>query len=193
MNYLGHLLVVPDRGLLTLGNLLGDFVKGRLDQVQPIEFRLGLQLHRELDGFADSHPLTIQSRTRVSPARRRIAGVLVDIFYDHFLAPAFDPEPHRAALLPFAPHLPPTINHLPDRLLSSRWLGSYRTVDGIAAVLAQMERRRPRPLGLLGAEEELTLHYDLWREEALAFHHHARAHATARATQLLLDLQRHRV
>ena len=43
-------------------------------------------LHRRIDNFADTHPAFRRSRGRVSAARRRVGGVMVDMFYDHFLA-----------------------------------------------------------------------------------------------------------
>ena len=43
-------------------------------------------LHRRIDSFADTHPAFRRSRGRVSAARRRVAGIMVDMFYDHFLA-----------------------------------------------------------------------------------------------------------
>lgn len=193
MNYLGHLLVVPHRGLVTLGNLLGDFVKGRLDAVEPVEFRVGLRLHRELDQFADAHALVKQSKARVGEERRRVSGVLVDVFYDHFLAKEFDAEPHRESLLRWAAELPEELQELPGRMISSRWLGSYRTVDGIGAVLRRMDERRARPLGLSGAEQELLREYDRWEAEANAFFLEAQTYAGVRAAALLADVERDRV
>jgi len=46
----------------------------------------GVALHRSIDSFADRHPAFRRSRARISPARRRVGGIMVDLFYDHFLA-----------------------------------------------------------------------------------------------------------
>ena len=169
MNYLGHLLVLPDAGLLSLGNLLGDFVKGRLDTMPRGDFRAGVQLHRELDRYTDAHPAVKRSRARIDEKRRRISGVLVDVFYDHFLAGGNDWDRLFAGLAPHVADLPPGLQDLPARMVSSRWLGAYARIDGIGAVLVRMDQRRARPLGLGGSEQELLLHYDAFQRDQAEF------------------------
>ena len=160
MNYLGHLLVLPDAGLITLGNLLGDFFKGRVEGIEPMELRLGVALHRAIDRFTDSHPVVMRSVARLGTGRRRLGGVLVDVFYDHFLAQGVDVEQLRGGLMAHVEGLPLELQSLPDRMITGRWLGSYSTVEGIGMVLERMEARRKRIVGLTGAEVELRQHYE---------------------------------
>ncbi len=169
MNYLGHLLVLPDAGLTTLGNLLGDFFKGRTDLIEHPDLRLGVTLHRQIDQFTDTHPIVLHSKARIGADRRRVAGVLVDIFYDHFLAQDLDIESFRDPLLRHANHLPEKLRDLPNRMISTRWLGSYSSVESIAYVLVRMQQRRARVTGLIGAEQDLLNHYDALREDCKAF------------------------
>lgn len=169
MNYLGHLLVLPDSGLVTLGNLLGDFFKGRTDLIEHPELRLGVTLHRQIDRFTDAHPIVLRSKTRIGDSRRRVSGVLVDIFYDHFLALDLDIDRYRAALLDHAVHLPEALRDLPGRMISQRWLGSYASVESIAYILTRMQQRRLRVTGLIGAEQELLSHYDAFKEDCTCF------------------------
>jgi acyl carrier protein phosphodiesterase len=159
VNYLGHLLVLPDAGEISLGNMLGDFFKGGLGDVHPERLRLGVALHREIDRFTDAHPAVRRSKSRISNERSRIAGVLVDVFYDHFLIHQADLNRLRQNVLPYVAALPAELQPLPDRVISNSWFGSYRTIEGIGAVLARMEARRRRPLGLAGAEAELATQY----------------------------------
>jgi acyl carrier protein phosphodiesterase len=159
VNYLGHLLVLPDAGEISLGNMLGDFFKCAVAQVQPERLRLGVALHREIDRFTDAHPAVRRSKSRISNERSRIAGVLVDVFYDHFLIHQADLNRLRQNVLPYVAALPAELQPLPDRVISNSWFGSYRTIEGIGAVLARMEARRRRPLGLAGAEAELATQY----------------------------------
>jgi acyl carrier protein phosphodiesterase len=178
VNYLGHLIVLPDAGLITLGNLLGDFVKGRLEFVENPQFRSGVALHRAIDRFADQHETVRRAMTLITPPRKRIAGVLVDIFFDHFYAlKTGDLTPYRELLEPFVSELPAELQPLPGRMITSRWLGSYRTVDGIAEVLQRMEAHRTQSMGLAGAEQELLNNYDALQREAEAFLPHAQAFA----------------
>lgn len=170
MNYLGHLLVLPDAGLITLGNLLGDFFKGRVEGIEPMELRLGVALHRAIDRFTDSHPVVMRSVARLGTGRRRLGGVLVDVFYDHFLAQGVDVEQLRGGLMAHVEGLPLELQSLPDRMITGRWLGSYSTVEGIGMVLERMEARRKRIVGLTGAEVELRQHYEGLAEDVAEFY-----------------------
>ena len=56
MNYLGHLCLSDDSPECIVGNLLGDFVKGRPEGRFPPGVVRGIRLHRAIDGFTDGHP-----------------------------------------------------------------------------------------------------------------------------------------
>src|SRR6187549_190225 len=86
MNWLAHLLLSPPEPLLRLGNLSGDFVRGIDVTLLRPELQLGITQHRRIDAFVDAHPLVRRSRERLDAPFRRFAGVLVDVYYDHFLA-----------------------------------------------------------------------------------------------------------
>ena len=87
MNFLAHLRLGPDEPQQALGGLLGDFVKGPISSIAlPDSVRQGIWLHRSIDAFTDRHPLVARSKARVTGERRRYAGIMVDMFYDHLLA-----------------------------------------------------------------------------------------------------------
>ncbi|WP_293158978.1 ACP phosphodiesterase [Okeania sp. SIO2C9] len=71
------------------GNLLGDFVKGYLEQYETIyshEIIQGIKTHRQVDCFTDTHTIYLRSKNRISNNHRLLAGIIIDICYDHFLA-----------------------------------------------------------------------------------------------------------
>ena len=86
MNYLAHLYLSDPSEDAWLGSLLGDFVKGPLDDRYSEEVTRAIVLHRKIDSYTDAHPVVLNSKSRVSTQRRRYAGIMVDMFYDHFLA-----------------------------------------------------------------------------------------------------------
>lgn len=86
MNYLAHLHLGGPQPAQLLGSLYGDFVKGRLQGQWPDEIERAIQLHRRIDAFTDSHPLVHAAKRRFPLERRRFAGVLLDVFFDHCLA-----------------------------------------------------------------------------------------------------------
>ena len=80
MNYLGHLYLAEDNSESLVGSLLGDFVKGSISAEFPDEIRNGIALHRKVDVFTDSHEVVRVSLRRITPARRRFAGIMVSLF-----------------------------------------------------------------------------------------------------------------
>jgi acyl carrier protein phosphodiesterase len=66
--------------------MLGDFVKGDDYNGYSPDIRGAILLHRQIDIFTDAHPTHRRSKTRLDSRHRHTKGVLVDIFYDHFLA-----------------------------------------------------------------------------------------------------------
>lgn len=93
MNFLAHTVLAGIDEADRIGGLLGDFIKGPLPAGLPPALASGVALHRAIDGYADRHPAFLASRARISSRRRRVAGVLVDLFYDHLLARDWPGEP----------------------------------------------------------------------------------------------------
>jgi len=160
MNWLAHLRLAPTEPLLRIGNLCGDFVAGVDLASLPPAIQGGIWQHRALDRFVDAHAITAQSRQRLGLPFRRFAGVLVDVFYDHFLARDWarlgDGRPLAAFATATYDLLDAHAAVLPERLRAALpamraqdWLASYAELDGIDVVLARMAARlgRPTPLG----------------------------------------------
>ncbi len=169
MNYLFHLYLSDRTSEGLLGNLMGDFVKGRLDLRYEAGIRQGIMLHRKVDSFAATHAVIRRSRNRIDPSYRHYRGILVDIFYDHFLALNWD----RYSDIPlnrFARHvyqtleehqalLPEGLQRVSARMISHNWLESYRQVDTVGIVLERMSGRLSRPNPLASGIDELHRHY----------------------------------
>ena len=168
MNFLAHALLSGDAEADRVGGLMGDFIKGPLPAGLPPDLASGVALHRAIDSFADRHPAFAASRARISPARRRVSGVLVDIFYDHLLAR--DWEDHGpgvledyaarlyASLEACSGLLPERAREIAELMCRDDWLGSYRNVVAVGRVIDRMATyrlRRPNPLGG-GIEEFLA-------------------------------------
>ena len=180
MNYLAHAYLAGDADSDRLGGLLGDFVKGPLPCGLPPDLAAGVALHRRIDSYADTHPAFQRSRARVSPARRRYAGVMVDMFYDHLLASHWEAYSSQALTqysLGVYDLLDANAALLPERLGQVRvwmrkddWLGSYRTVAGVGEALDRIARHRlSRPGSLPGAVEELAGDYQGFKADFLEF------------------------
>ena len=179
MNYLAHLLLAEQDPHGWLGALMGDFVKGAIDPGLPAGIRRGIALHRRIDTFTDAHPVHRASRNRIVGARRRYAGIIVDLCYDHFLAIGWA----RHAALPLdeftalvygalARHralLPPGLARVAPRMAAQDWLGSYRHLDAAGAALDGIATRSPRTAPLAGAIEDVRSRYRELEEDFEAF------------------------
>lgn len=164
MNFLAHALLAGEAPALIVGGVAGDWVKGALPGTLPPDLARGVALHRAIDHYSETHPAFCRSRARISPPRRRYAGVLVDIFYDHLLARDWVAVHHRplhdycaGVYRMIEARLADLPDHARDALrLMARedWLSSYAEIAGIADVLARMSRRARQPNPLEHGEAE---------------------------------------
>jgi acyl carrier protein phosphodiesterase len=179
VNFLAHLYLAEREPDALLGSLMGDFVKGPLQGRFSPALTRALTQHRKVDTFTDAHPIVRASRDRVAPPRRRFAGVLVDVFYDHFLAlhwedyadqplDAFAREVY-ALLRAREAILPDRLRRIAPLMAQFDWLGSYRRIDAVHAALDRMGERLKRGNALLGAGEELIANYDGLEADFRAF------------------------
>jgi len=173
MNYLAHAFLARATPELLTGGMLGDFVKGEWQlHDYPPDIRAGIHLHRAIDRFTDSHPAVLASRTLVSPTRRRFAGILIDVFYDHYLARhwhRFSDEPLGeftehvyATLWPQRENFPERLQHILPWMLDDDWLASYAEVEAVDAALRGIARRfarYPRAAVLADGASELLDNY----------------------------------
>jgi acyl carrier protein phosphodiesterase len=169
MNYLAHLYLAEDSPESLLGSILGDFVKGAIGDRYPSKIKRGIELHRKIDAYTDSHPLTRASRNLYSPARRRFAGIIVDLCYDHllyrhwtafsdlildrFISRVYDIFMTHSAMLPGR------LQTLIPVMIREDWLGSYRDLSGVEKALSRLSARVTSGDRLLGAIEEIKVHY----------------------------------
>jgi acyl carrier protein phosphodiesterase len=178
MNYLFHLYLSGDDPEVLTGNFMGDFVKGRLTDQWPPLVRRGLELHRAIDSFAHTEPAFNRSRLRIAPSFGLYRGILVDLFYDHFLATTWsswsaEPLPHylrrvRRVVEEHRAILPQRLGQILP-IIFEDMIPSYLDTDGLGGALARMSRRIPRDNPLAGGEAELVRNYDGVREDFLEF------------------------
>lgn len=85
MNYIAHIHLAYVTNTSLVGNFLGDFVKGKQYQQLSPDIAEGVLLHRRIDQFTDSHPAVINLKNRFPTHIRRMAGVAIDVYFDHLL------------------------------------------------------------------------------------------------------------
>lgn len=166
MNYLAHLFLAGPSAESLIGNLAGDFVKGRLADRFPSGIEEGIRNHRRVDAFTDSHPAVAEFRRVLIPDHGHYSRIISDVFFDHFLAISWDryskePLPdflHRvfATMDSYAGELPGRLGEVYPRMRDGRWLASYGTEEGIFMTLANLSHRLSRRPHLELATHHLT-------------------------------------
>jgi acyl carrier protein phosphodiesterase len=179
MNYLAHLHLGGQRPGQLLGSLYGDFVKGRLQGQFDPEIEAAIQLHRSIDVFTDRHPLVDVALSRFSLTRRRYAGIVLDVFFDHCLArdwalyadrplALFTSDVYR--VLSSEPQLPERLAKIAPHMVANDWLGSYREFEVLEQVLGGISRRLTKPEELAAAMQELRGLYEPLSEDFRLFY-----------------------
>ena len=179
MNFLAHIYLSGDNELITIGNFVGDGVRGNKYKLYPTEIQAGIQLHRQIDTFTDAHPLFRQCTKRLHKGYSHYSGVIVDIFFDHFLAKnwtSYSDIPLDVYIADFYKSLsnhiailPPRFQDLTPIMIEGNWLLSYATIEGIQVVLNGMNHRTKGLSKMNEATKELKEHYDAFEADFTLF------------------------
>jgi acyl carrier protein phosphodiesterase len=180
MNFLAHAHLSGSNKDVLLGNFIADAVKGRKWLSYRQDIQTGILLHRQIDTFTDNHELFKQSVNRVRKDFGRYSGIVMDIFYDHFLARNWQ-NYHEDELAVFASHVYGILTRnlliLPNRtkkllpfLVSQNWLTSYAEFEGLKQVFYGMDRRTGRISGMNNAVQTLIENYDELYTDFISFY-----------------------
>ncbi len=158
---------------------MGDFVKGPIPEGYPRGIAQGLHLHRRIDSFSHNNLHTRRSRNRLGQRYGHGRGIIVDIFYDHFLASSwseYSPEPLEdyaegvyKLLQTHHQLLPDDLKAVSARMIEHNWLVSYRHSEVVGRALHRISQRLSRPLPLADATEDLACHEDALRSDFREF------------------------
>lgn len=177
MNYLAHLHLGGQLPEQLLGSLYGDFVKGPLEGRFSLPLEAAIRLHRQIDVYTDSHPRVLAALARFPRERRRYAGIILDVFFDHCLAlhwqdyaeqPLHQFTGRVYQVLAAQPDLPGRLAQIAPHMAAHDWLGSYREFEVLEQVFKGIARRLSRPEGMAGAMGEVEALYGPLMED---FHH----------------------
>ena len=184
MNFLAHAYLSGNNDELLIGNFIADHVKGRMFERYSSEIQKGIILHRRIDSFSDSHPVFRQSVARLRWEFGKYSGVLVDMFYDHFLArnwKDYSEVPLRAftsavynILMRRFMILPAKTKRILPFMLADDWLAGYAYLEGLNLALTGMARRTNFYSGMEYGVESLKQNYNLFEEEFTLFFHDLR-------------------
>lgn len=179
LNFLAHIYLSFDDPEITLGNFFADHIRGNKFKHFPERIQKGIMLHREIDTFTDAHPIAKQSSKRLHKNYSHYSRVIVDIYYDHFLAKnwsSYSKTPLDVFISDFYnllqdnyQILPLTTQRMIPYMIADNWLLSYAELDGISKVLDGMNRRTNNKSRMNFAIMDLKEHYEAFEDEFMLF------------------------
>ena len=179
MNFLAHVYLSGENDHIKIGNFMADGIHGKNFDEFPIDVQKGIRLHREIDSYTDFHPIFRQSKHRLHERYGHYSGVIMDIFYDHFLAKNFADysdvplkkysEDFYQLLEENFELLTPRFQKILPILKAENWMLLYSTIDGLTHILYMMDRRTKLRSKMQFSIEELQLFYDEFENEFTLF------------------------
>ncbi len=179
MNFLAHVYLSGNDPQMLIGNFIADMVKGKqIDCYNPAVVE-GILLHRKIDAYTDTHPMVQKSKDRLRPRYRLYAGVVVDMYFDHFLAslwadyssiplPEFAQEVY-SLLESNIEMFPPMARRMLPYMVNNNWLEAYAEPEKLRRHFGGIARRTPYPSGVEDAVDDLLLHYEEFKREFQTF------------------------
>jgi acyl carrier protein phosphodiesterase len=179
MNFLAHLYLSGENEGIIMGNFFADAVKGNQLDHFPADVIKGIRIHREIDSYTDQHPVFLESKGRLSGTYRKFSGVIVDLYYDHFLARNWseystqDLEEYVARsyklLLRNYNLLPARSKRILPFMIAQNWLVGYSDFDKLERVFQGMSRRSRFKSGMENAVTDLKKDYSSYQAEFRKF------------------------
>ncbi len=194
MNYFAHLVLSQPTPESTVGNLLGDFARGIDLSVLDPAVLAGLNNHRAVDRFTDSYIRVSGIKQCFSPARRRFAGIVLDVYFDHLLMNhwhEFDARNLGEVIAEFYARMDRGQEIMPGsemrrvtaRMISDDWFGSYRDIDSVAEALDRIAMRIRFANQFGNVIEDLRRHEDKILELFIDFFSELKAYVSALALE----------
>lgn len=194
MNFLAHLYLSGNDKNIMIGNFIGDHIKGNKFSQYNEGIIKGVKLHRLIDAFTDSHPVVEISKKRLRPHFHKYSPVIVDVFYDHFLAKNWRSY-HQLSLgkytqmfyqliLSNSEILPEKTNHLIPYLVKQDWLYNYAFIEGINKALTGMSKRAMFESRMEKAASFLIKDYSLYENEFNIFFDELKQYCDAQINEL---------
>ncbi|MAD98151.1 MAG: ACP phosphodiesterase [Flavobacteriaceae bacterium] len=176
-----------------IGNFIADHIKGKEMFNYNKGIQRGILLHRAIDEYTDKHPIVKISKDRLHPRYRHYDGVIIDIFYDYYLAKNWERyssmpldifAQHVYELLENMPNLPTKTQRFSGYMIQYDLLVNYRDLDTIAQVLDGMNRRSKMKSQMHLAIEDLRSHENEFEQDFHTFFDDLQSFAQQKLTEI---------
>ncbi len=169
LNFLAHQYLSFNQPEIRIGNFIADTIRGK-DLPTNQGVLLGVNIHRQIDSFTDSHPVVLETRKLLYPYFSKYAGVVQDVYFDHFLAARWNAyaktplDEYCQMVYRVLKEGSAYMNQRAERTLyymsAQDWLSNYRLVEGVDRALSGLSSRASFPNNMDKAVAPLEKHYD---------------------------------
>ncbi|WP_291118424.1 acyl carrier protein phosphodiesterase [Flavobacterium sp. UBA6135] len=194
MNFLAHIFLSGENDFIKIGNFMADGIRGNDYLEFHPDIQKGIILHRAIDTFTDAHPIFRKSKHRLHEKYGHYSGVIIDIFYDHFLAKNwsdYSNESLEAVAANFYELLKSNYDTLTERtknmmpyMIARNWFVSYASIEGLSMILFQMDHRTKNRVAMHESIVELKEFYSEFEDEFTRFFEEIRLHCNEKLAAL---------
>jgi acyl carrier protein phosphodiesterase len=195
MNFLAHCHLSGENRDILFGNFIADSVKGSDFNKFPTDIRNGIIHHRKIDTYTDRHEIVRTSIKLIRPVYGKFSGIIIDIYYDHFLALNWE-KFHDQPLSDYSRDVYFTLGrrfkYLPARnrrmlpfLIAQNWLSSYANIDDLRRVFWGMDRRTKNISGMKDAVDQLVKNHKLLESHFMEFYPELQEYAKVTLNEII--------
>lgn len=174
---------------------MADGIRGKDYENYPPKIKTGILLHRFIDSYTDSHPVFRQSTKKLHEKYSHYSGVIVDMFYDHFLCKNWSNYSDEN-LSDFVQHfytslrenydvLTDKTKHLLPYMEKGNWLYNYQFLDELEIILSQMDYRTKNKSKMRFSINELKEYYSEFESEFTLFFEDLRTESKKKLRELV--------
>lgn len=200
MNFLAHIYLSGTNERIQIGNFMGDGIRGKNYKNYHNDIQIGVLLHRSIDSFTDFHPIFRQSKHRLVPKYNHFSGIIVDMFYDHFLAKEWKMY-HHEDLQFFTQRFYQSLENHQDELnlktqqllpylTHQNWLERYAHLTDLQQILQQMDNRFAMNSNMSESVDDLHTFYDDFQREFHLFFKDLMIHSDKELQRLVNEFKK---
>ena len=191
MNYLAHLFLAGHNDGVILGNLLEDFVTGRIENETnsklPKDVKVGLLMHRQIDTLTDSNHIVKECKEIFYPNFGKYSPIIIDVLFDHYLIKnweIFTEEPFESfrprvykSLRTYLEIQPDHLKEMISSMIELDWLKNFKENWGLEKAFLNLNKRINKPdLDLTLSLKEFEQNYYFINEKFLEFFEDLKKH-----------------
>lgn len=170
MNFLAHCYLSCSNEDILIGNFITDFISKKQSDTYSGDVKLGIELHRKIDAFTDTHEASLELRKMLRANHGKYAPVVVDLVWDYYLClnwslysgnalPIFTSDIYKIINKNKA-LLPPKLESKIDGMIADDFLLAYADEKRMRRSLQWMDNRVKYPSKFYAMADDIKMNHD---------------------------------